>query len=133
MGVGEDLELEGEACGESFEQAADAPLAGFDAADDGGVVARGGVGDEFVEWAALGVVEGGVVAGDGAGVEVVGEVAHRGEEEHGALDVAGDVARFVDGLGHEHGVAGEARGAEGGGVGVELIAEDDDERGAVWG
>jgi hypothetical protein len=54
-------------------------------------------------------------------------MAHGGEEQHEALLVLGEIGRLLGGLGHQDRVAGGVEAVEGGAVGVELVAEDDDE------
>ena len=61
------------------------------------------------------------------GAPGVAEVAHRGEENCGADLAAADLVGFVGDFGHPDGILGGIKAVEGRGVGVELVAEHEDE------
>ena len=73
------------------------------------------------------IVEPTVMHHDAVVDEPLREVAHRGQEDRDARLGGPDVGRLLGDLGHPDGIARWIEAFEGGGVAVELIAENDDE------
>lgn len=103
-------------------------LAGLDDLDPRGSEITHGAADLAVERAGVGwIIERDVADPKAPGMKGGGAVAHRREEEDGALAVARNVGGFLRDFHHEDGVERGIHVGEGRRVVCELVAEDDDE------
>ena len=81
----------------------DPVLAGFGQDEPPGPVAAHGAGHLSGKTAAVGfVIETDVIDGDALGAQLVGEMAHRREQEGDLALVVADIGDFLDHLGHQH-------------------------------
>lgn len=72
-------------------------------------------------------VQGQVIHGPAPATQVVGEVAHAGQEQGDAGLVTGDMGAFFRYLGHPHPVPSRIEAVQGGAVPVQLVTQDHDQ------
>ena len=128
MSVGANLQGEAEGSGCGCERLPHPVFAGLGDDQPFGGQKAGGAGEFAGE--RLGVtrlIERGVVDGEPARPQRVAVVAHGGEENRDARLGRGDVFGVLGDLGHPDRIAGGIEAVERGGIGIELVAENQNE------
>lgn len=133
VAVGEELDGNSQVVAGFQQGLANAMITRFDENDVLGSVLLEGAGE--LKGKAAGVLRGiefGVVHCPALFGEVVAEVTHGGEEQGDALRVGPNVSGFLGDLGHPDPVLVRIGVSESGGVGIELVAKDENESAHGW-